>query len=215
MAVNGVTSSVSAYDYQKYATTAEKKTEKKADSKSEVKAEEAVKGATNAIDSEQAAVYESSNSEKNVNAEDKIVKKPNTELINKLKTENEARVQQLQDIVNKLLTKQGQTYDAAQGLKSMYESLEVDEATRAQAEKDIAEDGYWGVEQTSSRIFDFAMALSGGDETQMEKMKDAFLKGFDQATKTWGDELPEISQKTKDAVLQKFEDYKNSLNAEA
>lgn len=200
MDVNGVTSSVSAYDYQKYAVN-----DTKADKKEDT--------ATNKIDNEAAAVYEASDKSKEVSG-DKVVKKPNTELINKLKTENEARVQQLQDIVSKLLTKQGQTYDAAMGLKSFYESLEVDDATREQAQKDIAEDGYWGVEQTSSRIFDFAMALSGGDPDKMEKMKDAFLKGYEKAEKAWGDKLPEISQRTYGAVLNKFEEYANSMNSE-
>lgn len=211
MDVNGVTGAVSAYDYQKYAvndTKSDAKAEKNAEKNVEKKAE-----TKNALDSGAAAVYEASDAAKNAN--DKVTKQPNTELINKLKTEVEARTNQLQDIVNKLLSKQGQTFNAANGLKSLYESLEVDDATRAQAQKDIAEDGYWGVEQTSSRIFDFAMALSGGDEKTMEKMKDAFLKGYDQAEKAWGDKLPEISQKTKDAVLKKFEDYANSLNAEA
>lgn len=31
----------------------------------------------------------------------------------------------------------------------------VDAATKAQAQADIAEDGYWGVSQTSQRLFDF------------------------------------------------------------
>ena len=39
----------------------------------------------------------------------------------------------------------------------------VDEETQKQAQADIAEDGYWGVEQTSDRILDFAKALSGND----------------------------------------------------
>jgi len=39
-------------------------------------------------------------------------------------------------------------------------------------------------------------------------MLDAFKEGFDQATKAWGKELPEISSKTYDAVMKKFEDYK-------
>ena len=39
----------------------------------------------------------------------------------------------------------------------------MDEKTRLQAQKDIAEDGYWGVEQTSERLVSFAKALSGGD----------------------------------------------------
>ena len=194
MSVNGVTGGVSAYDYKNY----------KADAK---KSENT---ANKDVAKDAAAVYEPSEQK----ADAKVSKaKGNSELVNKLKADAEARVNQLQDIVTKLLTKQGNTYNAAKGLKSLYESLEVDLATKAQAQADIAEDGYWGVEQTSSRIFDFAMALSGGDEATMDKMKDAFLKGFKQATKAWGAELPEISQKTYDAVLKKFEDYKNSLNA--
>ena len=31
-------------------------------------------------------------------------------------------------------------------------SFTVDDATRAQAKKDISEDGYWGVKQTSQRL---------------------------------------------------------------
>ena len=81
----------------------------------------------------------------------------------------------------------------------------VDAATKAQAQKDIADDGYWGVEQTSSRIVDFATALAGSDPKQLEKMRDAFKKGFDEATSTWGKSLPDISQKTYQAVMDKFD----------
>ena len=38
-------------------------------------------------------------------------------------------------------------------------------------------------------------------------MIEAFEKGFKEATKTWGKELPDISQNTRDAVLKKFDDY--------
>ena len=38
-------------------------------------------------------------------------------------------------------------------------------------------------------------------------MKSAFEKGFKLAEKKWGGELPEISQKTYDAVNKKFDDY--------
>ena len=78
----------------------------------------------------------------------------------------------------------------------------------------ISEDGYWGVNQTSQRIFDFAVALSGGDSEQMDKMLAAFKKGFDQATKAWGKSLPSISSQTYDAVLEKFEAYKNQSATE-
>ena len=71
------------------------------------------------------------------------------------------------------------------------------------------EDGYWGVEQTSERILDFAKALSGNDPDKADLLLDAFKKGFKEATKTWGDELPDISKRTYDAVLEKFDKWKN------
>ena len=82
----------------------------------------------------------------------------------------------------------------------------VDPATQAQAQADIAEDGYWGVSQTSQRILDFATALTGGDPDKIEEMRSAFLKGYKQAEKTWGGNLPDISKQTYDAVMKGFDD---------
>ena len=38
---------------------------------------------------------------------------------------------------------------------------------------------------------------------------DAFKKGFKEATKSWGQDLPDISQRTYDAVVEKFNKWKN------
>ena len=89
----------------------------------------------------------------------------------------------------------------------------VDAATKAQAEADIAEDGYWGVEQTSDRILDFAKALSGNDPDKADELLEAFKKGFKQATGSWGKELPDISQRTYDAVVEKFDNCKNGTTS--
>ena len=43
----------------------------------------------------------------------------------------------------------------------------------------------------------------------LEEMKDAFIKGYKQAEKQWGGELPEISKKTYDAVMEKFDKLMN------
>ncbi|MCR4962128.1 MAG: hypothetical protein K6A74_11765 [Lachnospiraceae bacterium] len=133
--------------------------------------------------------------------------KANQELITKLKTDAEAHVQQLQSIVQQLISKQAGAYADANDMWNFLREgkFEVDPETKAQAEKDIAEDGYWGVEQTSDRIVDFAMALTGGDPSKLESMREAFKKGYEQAEKTWGGKLPEISQKTYDAVMKKFD----------
>ena len=90
----------------------------------------------------------------------------------------------------------------------------VDAETKAQAQADIAEDGYYGVKQTSERMFDFACALAGDDEESMKKMQAAIEKGYKQATKAWGKELPSICKDTLDATNKLFEDYYASKKAE-
>jgi hypothetical protein len=106
-----------------------------------------------------------------------------------------------------MLNKQANTYGTATNMWQFLASgnFTVDADTQAQAQKDIAEDGYWGVNQTSDRIVQFATSLAGDDTESLQKMRDAFLKGYEQAEKTWGGELPDISKKTYDAVLEKLD----------
>ena len=136
---------------------------------------------------------------------------PNKELIAKLKSDAEQRTSQLRSLVEQMMTKQGSTFGIANN-DSMWKFLAggnftVTAAAKAQAQADIADDGYWGVNQTSDRILDFAKALTGGDPDQIEKMREAFEKGFKQATGTWGKELPSISSRTYDAVMEKFDKW--------
>lgn len=134
-------------------------------------------------------------------------------LVSQLKADVQSRTDQLTSIVTKMLEKQGVAIGTADDMWKILAggNFTVDAATKAQAQADIAEDGYWGVKQTSQRIFDFAMALSGGDQETMEKMRSAFEKGFKQATSTWGKELPSISKDTYDAVEKMFDDYAASF----
>lgn len=152
-------------------------------------------------------VYEKS-SEKTANT---VTKKPNTALVEKLKADAEQRTSQLRSLVEKMMTKQGTAIANADSMWSFLAKgdFTVDAATKAQAQADIAEDGYWGVEQTSDRILDFAKALSGNDPDKADELLEAFKKGYAQATGTWGDKLPDISQRTYDAVVEKFTNWKN------
>ncbi len=140
-------------------------------------------------------------------------------LVQKLKADNQSQINSFKSMVEGMLNKQG---FAARNSDDMWKMLasgnfKVDAAT-AQAAKDaISEDGYWGVNQTSDRIFEMAKALTGGDSSKMDKMLEAFEKGFKQATKAWGKSLPDISNQTAAAVKQKFADYKttNTSSVEA
>lgn len=156
--------------------------------------------------SSEAAVYEkSSESLKNTDKTDRSA------LISKMKSDLEAQKSQLLDIVKKTITGQGNAIGTADDMWKFLASgkFEVDEETKKNAQEQISEDGYWGVNKTSDRIVDFAIALSGNDPSKAEELLNAFKKGFDEATAAWGKELPEISQKTYDAVLEKFEAWKN------
>ncbi|MBR5338028.1 MAG: hypothetical protein IK152_08580 [Lachnospiraceae bacterium] len=133
--------------------------------------------------------------------------KTDTAKVQQMLEEAESKTEQLRSLVEKMMGKQGLTLAKADDMWSFLANgdFTVDEETRAQAQKDIAEDGYWGAEATSERILSFAMALTGGDPDKIEDMKDAFIKGFKEATKAWGKELPELSQQTYDKVMEKFD----------
>ena len=189
MNVNGISNQTSTY-------AAYKSTEQK------VAATE-----TEGKQTEVSAVYEpSAETEK---TDTVTAKQKNEAIISRLKADAEARTQQLQQLVQQMISKQGNAYGQANDMWKFLASgnFTVDAQTKAQAQADIAEDGYWGVKQTSERIFDFAKALSGGDMDKMKEMQAAFEKGFKQATKTWGKELPQISQDTRSAVNKLFEDF--------
>lgn len=138
---------------------------------------------------------------------------PNVDLINKLKADAEARTSQLRSLVEEMMTKQGTAYGVANYSEdSIWRFLaegnfKIDEAAKIKAQEEISENGYWGVNQTSERILSFAKALTGGDPDKIEEMRDAFEKGFSQATKAWGRDLPSISNDTYDAVMAGFDKW--------
>lgn len=191
MSVNGITSVTDAYSTYAASYT------KSADVNST-----ASTGTT--VTEEAGAVYEPS-------AEAQAITKktytPDADLVAKLKADADARTAQFRSLVENMLLGQGKSYNNANDIWSILSSgdFTVDPATKAQAQADIAEDGYWGVSQTSQRILDFATALTGGDPDKIEEMRSAFEKGFKQAQETWGGELPEISQKTYEAVMAGFD----------
>jgi hypothetical protein len=155
-----------------------------------------------------AAVYEKS--EQTPEISNKIYTRDQV-TIDKLKSEVDRRTESLRDLVQKLLLKQGSTYSDSTDIYQLLREgkVQVDDATRTQAQKDIAEDGFWGVEQTSNRMVDFAKAISGGDKEKANELIDGVKKGFEQATKAWGGELPDISKRTLDATIGKLEAWRD------
>lgn len=197
MSVNGITSTQAAAAYSYSATE-----NVNADT---AKAEAASSESTSSTAADKGVIYQPSK-DSTASAAQKTYK-PDTNLINKLQADAEARTAQLRSLVEKMMTGQANTYGKANDIWSFLRKgdFTVDPAAKMQAQADIAEDGYWGVNQTSDRIIDFANALTGGDPDKIEDMRAAFEKGYKKAAKTWGGELPDLSQRTYDAVMEKFD----------
>ena len=195
--VNTAQSAIVQQSYTKTGKTAEKETYSKKTSSF----------------SDEAAVYEKSqDTDKSGKVNGKNARVDHSAIVAQMKADLETRQNQLLDIVRNTMTQQGRKIGQADDMWKFLAGgdFTVDAATREQAQKDIAEDGYWGVKQTSQRLFDFASALAGDDPEKMKKMQDAMEKGFKQATKSWGGKLPGISQDTLAAANKLFDDYYNS-----
>lgn len=159
-----------------------------------------------------AAVYEKSNNSEN----QKIYRRDNA-TVERLMQEAERRSQNLRSLVEKMLLKQGESFTDSTDIYALLREgkVQVDPETRAQAQKDIAEDGYWGVKQTSDRLVSFAMALTGSDPSKADEMIDAVKKGFEAATKAWGGELPGICNDTMKETIRKLEEWRDNGRQEA
>lgn len=131
------------------------------------------------------------------------------DVVARLKKDAEDRTSQLRSLVQQMMGNQGTRIGQADDMWRFLAKgdFTVTPDVKAQAQKDIADDGYWGVNQTSDRIIEFAKALVGDDPAKAEQMRAAFEKGFKAATKSWGSKLPDISQRTYDAVMSKFDDW--------
>ncbi len=129
--------------------------------------------------------------------------------VDALKAAADQRYENLLALVKQLLNKQGETSKRALG----FERTNTKSITEAQAA--ISEDGEWGVKAVSDRIVQFAIAASGGDKSKYETLKASIDKGFQQAAKALGGELPGISQETYKETMRKLDAWKNGESQSA
>lgn len=157
---------------------------------------------------EKADSVELSSDAKSVN---KMSAEERAALVKSLKADQEYQMTRFISMMTQTFQKQGITAKTAQddSFWRMFASgnLQVDKETQAQAQEAISENGYWGVKQTSERIFQMAQALAGDDPEKMKVMQDAVKRGYEAAGKAWGGELPGIAGETISAVDKMFEDY--------
>jgi hypothetical protein len=116
----------------------------------------------------------------------------------------------LRGLVLNILKEQGVDFKIATGDKN----IDISQLTPEDAQALVADDGYFGVEQTSDRIVDFAISLAGGDPSRLAKIKEGVDKGFNEALEAFGGTLPEISYKTYDAVMEKLDAWAENAKSD-
>ena len=92
------------------------------------------------------------------------------------------------------------------------QEIDLQEISREEAGELVKDDGYFGVEQTSDRIVDFAVSIAGNDPARLDAIKQGVEQGFQEALDAFGGWLPEISYDTYDAVFKKLDDWAEGIN---
>ena len=131
-------------------------------------------------------------------------------------TQQERHIESFRRLVETLLNRQVESSNAA-GIPWDFNDpnamVQIDDATRTAAQEAIGEGGPFSVEAVATRLLDFAVAISGGDPSRIDVLRRAVERGFEAAERQWGGELPEISQRTREAVMNGFDQWQRSGNA--
>lgn len=137
--------------------------------------------------------------------------------IAKLQAQAEATTENLRRLVQELILKQNGNAKAsdANSSQELLDSLGITSDDVAAAQDAISEDGEFGVDAVSDRLVDFAIAVSGGDKSKLSELVSAIDKGFSEASKALGGELPDISQKTYDETMRKLNEWASGDSEEA
>ncbi|NDO47587.1 hypothetical protein [Clostridium sp. MD294] len=130
--------------------------------------------------------------------------KPNKLSAQQLQALSDQRVASFKNMVQTMLGKQVKTLN-----KSLFEGITISPADKQAAIDAISPGGAWSPENVAGNILNMAKALSGGDASKIETLKNAVIKGFQAAEKEWGGKLPSITDETYDLIMKGFDEWAN------
>lgn len=82
-----------------------------------------------------------------------------------------------------------------------YQGRPLDTLSQTEASELVSENGFFGITNTSDRISNFVISGAGDDLSRLQAGREGVMRGFEEVKRLWGDELPEISQKTMERTL--------------
>ncbi len=139
----------------------------------------------------------------------KPVAKTDAASIQKLQAQSEAAYGRLRDLVEKLLARQGHSWQILHDSENL--EIEVDEIAAKQAQDLLVEGAEFSPEAVSQRIVSFAQALAGDNPEAIPQLREAIEAGFAAAAALFGGQLPDISFQTYELVMDKLDGWERGL----
>ncbi|NOX15129.1 MAG: hydrogenase [Epsilonproteobacteria bacterium] len=94
-----------------------------------------------------------------------------------------------------------------------YDGKSIGNLTQDEAKNLVNEDSFFGIKKTSDRLSSFVLNGAGDNIDMLKAGRDAMLKGFEEAKKLWGGELPKISQETMKKTIEIIDTKLRDLGA--
>jgi len=139
-----------------------------------------------------------SQSNQDVNAKDK-----------KLTTGKEITNSYLAEYMAQMISESQTTFGTQANTFSLadigYTGKPIGQLSQDEAKALVADDGFFGISQTSARLADFVINGAGDDLSKLQAGRSGMLQGFSEAEKLWGGKLPEISYTTMQKALEKVD----------
>ena len=166
--------------------------------------------------------YNTSSVKENVKSEISLHKKeiskkqPEVSNLSAKEISNSYFLQYQKDITQKassnLLAQGGLSFSVPENLSDILAGLDLagigyngkalGELSSDEASELVSENGFFGIANTADRIAGFVLNGAGDDVEKLKAGREGVAKGFEDAKKIWGGELPEISQKTIEKTLE-------------
>ena len=140
-------------------------------------------------------------------SEEVTYEKPNKLSAEQLKAMSDQRMASFKNMIQSMLGKQVTTLN-----KSLFEGITISPAEKQAAIDAISPGGAWSPETVAGNILNMAKALSGGDVSKLELLKEAVIKGFAAAEEEWGGDLPGITDETYDLIMKGFDEWEAEAN---
>jgi hypothetical protein len=112
--------------------------------------------------------------------------------------------QDLASLVTKLISRQG---EMVKTLLERPEGLLINAELPLETSKVLVAKGEWSVENLSQRLLALARAAARDDKNKIPELKKAISRGFKEAEKTLGNQLPEICHQSYHAVIKGLDQW--------